>query len=137
MTTDIVTADIITADIITLNGDQFSDSVSVEHLAVSGTEDWHKNVVLSLRSVFDPEIPVNIYDLGLIYKIETLSNGLVKIVMTLTSPSCPEAEALPKKVEFELQQLSDSVTVEIELSWDPFWTPDRMSESCKLDLGFY
>ena len=123
--------------LVKLSGEDFFDTVEVEHYAMIGTEDWHKEIVLALRSIFDPEIPVNIYDLGLIYQISTNSDGYAKIVMTLTSPSCPEAEALPKKVDFEVAQLNDTKTVEVELSWDPCWTPERMSEACRLDLGFY
>ena len=124
-------------DLSILGGELFLDTVEVEHLGLHGTEVWHKEVVNVLRLIFDPEIPVNIYDLGLVYKIETLKVGSVKIVMTLTSPNCPEAEILPQKVETEVKSLKNAKDVEVELSWDFFWTPDRLSEDVRLDLGFY
>lgn len=118
-------------------GDYFDDKVDVEHHLAAGTQDWHEKVVLALRSVHDPEIPLNIYDLGLVYKVETLNEGYVRVTMTLTSPSCPEAESIPIRVETNLKELSDTVRVEVEIVWDPPWDADRMSEEGRLELGLY
>lgn len=115
----------------------YGDKVQVDHVVSAGTEDWHAQAVEAIRSVFDPEIPLNIYDLGLIYRVETLAGGVVRVDMTLTSPSCPEAESLPGRVETNLKELADTKEVRLELVWDPPWGPERMSEEARLELGFY
>lgn len=89
-----------------------------------------------LRSVFDPEIPVNIYELGLIYDVEVQPDGYVLIRMTLTSPSCPVAETLPGEVEMRVKSAEGVKDCEVELTWDPPWGPNRMSEAARLQLGF-
>lgn len=93
-------------------------------------------VIAAVSSVYDPEIPVNIYELGLIYNIEVSPQGDVEIAMTLTSPMCPVAESLPGEVEMRIRDVAGVNDVELELVWDPPWTPDRMSEAAKLELGF-
>lgn len=93
-------------------------------------------IVEELRQVHDPEIPVNIYDLGLIYGIEVASNFDVKITMTLTSPNCPEAEILPAKVENALKSIRGVNKVEVILTFEPPWNKDMMSEVAMLELGF-
>lgn len=115
----------------------YGDKVQVAHVVSAGTEDWHAHAVEAIRSVFDPEIPLNIYDLGLVYRVETLAGGVVRVEMTLTSPSCPEAESLPGRVETNLRELADTREVRVELVWDPAWGPERMSEEARLELGFY
>jgi FeS assembly SUF system protein len=92
-------------------------------------------VIEELRSVFDPEIPVNIYELGLIYDVEVAEDGKVGIRMTLTTPMCPAAELLPPEVETRVRGVPGVSSVDLELVWDPPWSPDRMSEAAKLDLG--
>ena len=92
-------------------------------------------VVETIKTVYDPEIPVNIYELGLIYNIDISSDGKVDIVMTLTSPGCPVAESLPKEVELKVRTIEDVSDVSIEIVWDPPWTPDRMSEAARLELN--
>lgn len=92
-------------------------------------------VVEALRSVFDPEIPVSIFDLGLIYAIQISEEGRVDIVMTLTAPSCPVAEEIPKWVKEAVGHIEGVEQVEIELVWDPFWRPDYMTESARLMLN--
>ena len=92
-------------------------------------------VVETIKTVYDPEIPVNIYELGLIYNIDISPDGKVDIVMTLTSPGCPVAESLPKEVELKIATIDDVNKVNIELVWDPPWTPDRMSEAARLELN--
>lgn len=88
-----------------------------------------------IRTVYDPEIPVNVYDLGLIYDIQILDNHAVKIVMTLTSPMCPVAESLPAEVEAAVANTPGIESVSVELTWDPPFTIDRMPDDVKLMLG--
>ena len=94
-----------------------------------------QRVIDVLRSVYDPEIPVNIYELGMIYDIDVDGEGNVKITMTLTSPSCPVAESLPREVEVQVNALEDVRAAQINLVWDPPWSPERMTEAAKLQLG--
>ncbi len=94
-------------------------------------------IVAALREVYDPEIPVNIYDLGLIYRIDCDEMGVVEIDMTLTAPGCPVAQTFPGTVEAAVQNVEGVAAAEVELVWEPPWTPDRMSEAAKLDLGFF
>lgn len=89
-----------------------------------------------LRTVYDPEIPVNIYDIGLIYGLEE-KDGAVTVRMTLTSPMCPVAESLPVEARNRLLELPWIRTVRVDLVWDPPWTPDRMSEEARLELGMF
>lgn len=92
-------------------------------------------IVKVLKTVYDPEIPVNIYDLGLIYEIEVREEGKVKIVMTLTSPNCPVAESLPEEVYEKVLALEGVEDVELHLTFDPPWTKDMLSEEAMLELG--
>jgi FeS assembly SUF system protein len=94
-----------------------------------------ESVVAALRTVHDPEIPVNIYDLGLIYRIETAENGDVGIDMTLTAPACPVAGAMPKMVEEAVGAVPGVGAVHVELVWDPPWTQDKMTDEARLQLG--
>ena len=94
-------------------------------------------IIAALREVYDPEIPVNIYDLGLIYRIDCDEIGVVEIDMTLTAPGCPVAQTFPGTVEAAVQNVEGVATAEVELVWEPPWTPDRMSEAAKLELGFF
>lgn len=94
-----------------------------------------ERVVQTLRTVFDPEIPVNVYDLGLIYGLEADEGGRVQIRMTLTSPSCPAAQSLPEEVRAKVSALSGVKEVVLELTWDPPWSMERMSDEAKLQLG--
>lgn len=94
-------------------------------------------VVEVLRTVFDPEIPVNIYDLGLIYRIDIDAANHVKVRMTLTSPGCPVAGSLPGSVEQKVEAIPEVSGAEVELVWDPPWDKTRMSEAAMLDLGLF
>mgnify|MGYP001241471636 FL=1 len=94
-----------------------------------------EKIVEVIKKSYDPEIPVNIYELGLIYKIEILENRKVKIEMTLTSPNCPVAEELPNSVKHNIMKLDEVNDVDLELVWDPPWTKDKMSETAKLELN--
>jgi len=89
----------------------------------------------ALRSVYDPEIPVNIYDIGLIYEIEIDAEKRVKITMTLTSPTCPAAESLPPEVQAKVASVDGVEQVDIDLVWEPGWTPVMMSEDARLILN--
>jgi FeS assembly SUF system protein len=103
----------------------------------SGGEDLSERVVDALRTVFDPEIPVNIYDLGLIYDIDIDAEAVVHIRMTLTAPGCPVAGSLPGQVESVVRQVPGVSDAAVELVWDPPWTKDRMSEEAKLQLNIF
>lgn len=92
-------------------------------------------VIKALRNVYDPEIPLNIYDLGLIYNIEIDEHGFVKIEMTLTAPGCPVAHTFPGIVEDAVKSIERVTGACVELVWDPPWTQDNMSEAAKLQLG--
>ncbi len=92
-------------------------------------------VIETLRTIFDPEIPVNIYDLGLIYDVDVAPTGNVDIRMTLTSPMCPVAGSLPPEVEAKVAAVEGVATATVELVWEPTWTPDKMSEAARLQLN--
>jgi FeS assembly SUF system protein len=95
----------------------------------------HAQVVEALQTCFDPEIPVNIYELGLIYEVRVDENGAVSIDMTLTSPQCPAAQSLPPDVERKVKSVQGVTNVKVNVVWEPQWTPARMSEAAKLELG--
>lgn len=92
-------------------------------------------IIKALRTVYDPEIPVNIYDLGLIYKITIEPHGIVKVDMTLTTPGCPVAQTFPGTVEAMVRSVEGVNEATVELVWDPPWSQDNMSEAAKLQLG--
>lgn len=94
-----------------------------------------ENVVKTLKTIFDPEIPVDIYELGLIYDVMINEDSDVKILMTLTSPNCPVAETLPQEVEEKIKSIDEVKSCEVEITFDPPWTKDLMSEEAKLELG--
>jgi len=99
-------------------------------------ESLEGRIVEALRDCYDPEIPVDIYELGLIYDVAVTGAGKAKVTMTLTSPACPVAESLPGEVERTLlDQVEDLTEVEVEVVWDPPWNVDRMSDAAKLELG--
>tara|TARA_X000001036_G_C20367950_1_gene679276 strand:- start:333 stop:635 length:303 start_codon:yes stop_codon:yes gene_type:complete len=94
-----------------------------------------ENIIKEIKKIYDPEIPVNIYELGLIYKIQVKDEKKVNIEMTLTSPNCPVAESLPNMVKDNILKVSGVEDVELKLVWDPPWTKDKMSEAAKLELN--
>ena len=102
---------------------------------MSSVQETEQNVVQVLRTIYDPEIPVNIYEMGLIYNIDVAPMGIVNIRMTLTSPSCPAAESLPPEVKAKVAAIPGVSDANVEVVWEPTWTPDRMSEAAKLELG--
>jgi len=95
------------------------------------------DIVDALRTVFDPEIPVNIYDLGLIYAIDSRQDGSVKVEMTLTAPGCPVAEDIPVWVRDAVATVDGTTDVDVEIVWDPPWDPSMMSEYAKIELGMF
>lgn len=92
-------------------------------------------VIEVLCTCFDPEIPVNIYDLGLIYEINVDASGAVRVKMTLTSPGCPAAQSLPAEITSKVQAIPGVVAAKVDVVWDPPWNSDKMSETAKLQLG--
>ena len=92
-------------------------------------------VIEEIKKIFDPEIPVNIYELGLIYKIEVDNKNKVKVDMTLTSPNCPVAESLPNEVKNSIKNIEGVSDVDLNLVWEPPWDKDKMSEAAKLELN--
>ncbi len=99
-------------------------------------EDLGVKIVEVIKTIFDPEIPVDIYELGLIYDVFVNEEMDVKILMTLTSPNCPVAETLPIEVEEKVKTIQEVRGAEVEITFDPTWTQDMMSEEAKLELGF-
>jgi FeS assembly SUF system protein len=100
------------------------------------TEALRDKVIACLQTVFDPEIPVNIYELGLIYEVSVLPINNVQIVMTLTAPSCPAAQSLPVEVDQKVRQIDGVNDVHVAVTWDPPWDKSMMSEAAQLELGF-
>jgi len=96
-----------------------------------------ESIVEALRTVYDPEIPVNIYEMGLIYDIDIREAGDVKVTMTLTSPACPVAGILPGEVESKVRSVEGVNAAEVDLVWDPAWNPSMMSEAARLELGMF
>ncbi len=94
-------------------------------------------VIEKIRSIYDPEIPVNIYDLGLIYTVEVTHHAVVNIKMTLTSPGCPVATTLPPEVQYKVGNIAGVYECNVDVVWDPPWNMDMMSEEAKLELGFF
>ena len=105
----------------------------MEH--AQNSEELGEKIVRVLKTIYDPEIPVDIYELGLIYDVMVNEDDEVKILMTLTTPNCPVAESLPMEVEEKVKSLDEVKDCEVEITFDPPWTQDLMSEEAKLELG--
>lgn len=103
----------------------------------AGAEALRPKVVEALETVYDPEIPVSIWELGLVYDVAIAGEGDVGVTMTLTTPHCPEAQFIPAKVEEAVRKVDGVREVKVEIVWDPPWTPERMSEAARLELGFF
>jgi FeS assembly SUF system protein len=101
------------------------------------TYSLEERIVMALKTVYDPEIPVDIYELGLIYGIDVTPEMDVTIRMTLTSPSCPAAEQIPPEVEQKVASVAGVKSAKAEIVWEPMWTKEMMSEVAKLQLGFF
>ena len=102
---------------------------------VIDTAELGEQIVKVIKTIFDPEIPVDIYELGLIYDVFVNEDYEVKVLMTLTTPNCPVAETLPKEVEDKVKSIKNVKDTEVEITFDPPWTQDLMSEEAKLELG--
>ena len=107
------------------------------HAAPSGEPggDLYEAVIAALKDIYDPEIPVNIYDLGLIYGVDVAEDGGVAVAMTLTTPHCPVAESMPGEVELRVSAVPGVRDAEVNLVWDPPWDPAKMSDEARLELG--
>jgi len=99
--------------------------------------DLKKEIIAEIRKIYDPEIPVNIYELGLIYDVKIENNNTAKIIMTLTSPNCPVAESLPKEVKDSAMQVEGIEKVDLDLVFEPPWDKSMMSEAAKLELNLW
>jgi len=115
-----------------------SESIEKKQQPVTETAvpDLNEKVIQALKTVYDPEIPVDVYELGLIYEINVYPVNNVYVLMTLTSPSCPSAEVIPGEVEQKLKAIEGVNDVKVELTFDPPYSQDMMSEAAKLELGF-
>ncbi|MDX8393049.1 MAG: SUF system Fe-S cluster assembly protein [Mariprofundales bacterium] len=103
---------------------------------ISPLETLKERVIHALKTIYDPEIPVNIYELGLIYRVNVNENGYCHIQMTLTTPGCPVAQTFPLEVESRVEAVLGIASAEVELVWEPPWDHHHMSEAAKLELGF-
>jgi FeS assembly SUF system protein len=115
--------------------EEYSAQAGSPRAADAGAKASDSDVTQALRTVFDPEIPVNIYDLGLIYETEIADNGDVAITMSLTAPNCPVAGEMPQMVADAVAAIESAGEVSVRLVWDPPWTPERMSDDARLALG--
>lgn len=114
-----------------------ADDLEARVAAAQRQEDLREQVVAALQTCFDPEIPVNIHELGLIYGVDVTDAGAVTVRMTLTSPACPAAGSLPPEVEAKVRAIPGVTAAKVEVVWEPIWTMDRMSEAAKLQLGIF
>ena len=105
--------------------------------AMTDPSDVENGIVEALKTIYDPEIPVNIYELGLIYDIDLQEDGAVKVKMTLTAPGCPVAGTLPGEVQAKVAGAPGVTSADVELVWDPAWNPSMMSEAARLELGMF
>jgi FeS assembly SUF system protein len=114
-------------------------SVTVDAPVLNGLERiaLQDKIIEALRTCYDPEIPVNIYELGLIYEVNVESSGEVNIRMTLTTPNCPAAASLPLEVEGKVKALPQVTGVKLEIVWEPPWDPSKMTEAARLQLGMF
>jgi FeS assembly SUF system protein len=95
----------------------------------------HNNVIEIIKTCYDPEIPVNIYEMGLIYDVKVAADGGVLVIMTLTSPHCPAAQSLPREVEAKVKSVENVTQAVTKVVWEPTWTPSMMTEAARLELG--
>lgn len=107
----------------------------VQNSEPADAEAIRERVIAALKTIYDPEIPVNIYDLGLVYKVEADDAAVVNVEMTLTTPGCPVAQTFPGMVEQTIREVEGVSAAHVELVWDPPWCPDNMTDEVKLELG--
>ncbi|MFN8176945.1 MAG: iron-sulfur cluster assembly protein [bacterium] len=106
-------------------------------LKYDGDRTFREAIVNALKTIYDPEIPVDIYELGLVYGVTVGADRNVRVEMTLTSPACPSAEAIPVEVQEKLQAIQGLGEVKVDIVWDPTWSPAQMSEAAKVTLGWW
>jgi FeS assembly SUF system protein len=126
------------ADKLDRKRDYLEGFLAQQPTGLSPTEpggDLYEGVIAALKDIFDPEIPVNIYDLGLIYGVDISPEAAVSVTMTLTTPHCPVAESMPGEVELRVSSVPGVRDAEVHLVWDPPWDPAKMSDEAKLELG--
>ena len=114
-----------------------ADKSTVGPLDATNTAELQQPIIDAIKTVFDPETPVDIYELGLIYDIIVDANKKVLVNMTLTSPACPSAQQIPSEVRWKVKAVPGVTDAWVEIAWEPAWTKDRMSEAAKLQLGFF
>jgi FeS assembly SUF system protein len=117
--------------------DAGADEMLVPYLEGTCPSQLEPAVVEAIRSVYDPEIPVSVFDLGLIYDLRIDDTGEVTVIMTLTAPTCPVAEELPSWIQRAIGALDGVTNVKMEIVWEPFWKPEYMSEAARLELGLW
>jgi FeS assembly SUF system protein len=110
---------------------------SVSSIPADEVERITRDIIAALKTVYDPEIPTDIYELGLIYKVDIEDSRLIKIVMTVTAPGCPVAGEMPNWVRDAVATVQGVMDVEVDMTYDPPWTPERMSEEAQVALGWY
>lgn len=120
-----------------LEAAKLSDNSATAASPAVDQDELYEKIVDVIRTIYDPEIPVNIYEIGLIYSIDIDPSNAVKIRMTLTSPACPSAGTLPGEVEDKVRRLAGVSEANVEVVWDPTWTPSMMSEAARLQLGMF
>ena len=123
--------DVATSDV------KASQMQTVSALSADETERLGTEIVAALKTVFDPEIPADIYELGLIYKVEIKDDRSVEVEMTLTTPNCPAAEEMPQMVENAVASVPGVGVVSVNIVWEPTWTPDRMTDEARLVLNMW
>jgi FeS assembly SUF system protein len=114
-----------------------SENPEIGPLDPANTAEMQQPIIDAIKTVFDPEIPVDIYELGLIYDIIVDADKKVLVNMTLTSPACPSAQQIPSEVRWKVKAVPGVTDAKVEIAWEPMWTKDRMSEAAKLQLGFF
>ena len=117
--------------------DSATDEMLVPYLEGSCPSPLEPAVVEAIRSVYDPEIPVSVFDLGLIYDLRISMDGQVTVVMTLTAPTCPVAEEIPVWIQRAVAAVDGVIDVKMDLVWEPFWKPEYMTEAARLELGLW
>ncbi len=113
-----------------------AQTVELRQLSTIEQSIIHNNAIEALKTCYDPEIPVNIYEMGLIYDVKVAADGGVLVLMTLTSPHCPAAQSLPREVEAKIKNVPNVTQVAVKVVWDPQWSPNMMTEAARLELGF-
>jgi len=113
------------------------EDLLVPYLEGNADSPLEPQVIEALRGVYDPEIPVSVFDLGLIYDLRFFAGGKILVIMTLTAPACPVAEEIPEWIKTAILQVEGIEDVEIDLTWEPFWKPEYMTEAARLELGMF